>query len=436
MTVNVRQRLHQLLWETEPANETQRQLVRIGRFLVVLFRDFTKGQLSMRATSLVYTTLLSLVPVLALGFSVAKALGMHNALEPMLADVFRPLGPQGEELTRNIIGFVENIKVGVLGSLGVALLFYTVVTTLQKIEDSFNHVWRIDNPRALGQRFGEYLTVVMVGPVLVFSALGITATVMSSGFVTKLATVQPFGAVIYVLGKLVPYAMVVGAFTFLYAFIPNTRVRLVPALAGGTIAGVLWQAGSVAFATFVAQSPSYNAVYSGFAIVMLLLAWLYLGWLILLTGCQVAYYVQYPERLTETRIAPHLSGRMAEALGLQVVSVVGRRFIDGQPPPTQEELRRTLPGIPEHVDRVVEILLHQGVLAVSGPSGDQLLPARDFDSMPLGELWQKVRRGLDGAIRTRDVVPKDVHELLDHAEAAFAKDAGRKSVKEWLQKKG
>ena len=429
------QRLHALLWETEPATATQRQLIRLGRFGAVLFRDFTQGQLSMRAMSLVYTTLLSLVPVLALAFSVAKTLGMHNALEPMLADLFRPLGPQGEELSKNVIGFVDNVKIGFLGSIGVALLFYTVVSTLQKIEDSFNHVWRIDNPRALGQRISEYLTVVMIGPVLVFSALGITATVMSSRFITALADVQALGAVIYVLGKLVPYGMVIAAFTFLYAFIPNTRVRLAPALAGGTIAGVLWQAGSVAFATFVARSPNYNAVYSGFAIVILLLFWLYLGWLILLTGCQVAYYVQYPERLQATRVAPHLSGRMAEALGLQVVALVGRRFIDGQPPPTQEELRRTLPGIPEHVDRVVEILLYQGVLAVSGPTGDQLLPARDLESLTLGELWQKLRRGLDGTLRARDAVSVDVHELLDHAEAAFAKEAGRKTVREWLQPK-
>jgi len=427
-------RLRARLWERTPSSEAERQLMVLGRYVAVMARDVMDGQLSMRAMSLVYTTLLSLVPVLALGFSLFKALGIHNALEPVLLNLLAPFGAQGVDLSRNIIAFVENIKVGVLGSLGVGLLFYTVISMLQKIESSFNYVWRIETVRGLGQRFGEYLSVVIVGPVLVFSALGITGSVANSSVIARLTEIQPFGMMVYVAGKLVPYLLIIGAFTFLYMFIPNTRVKLRAAAAGGVLAGLLWQTGSAAFAAFVAQSTNYNAIYSGFAIVIFLLIWLYLGWLILLTGCQLSYYVQHPEQLTPTRVAPHLSGKLTEWLGLQVMAAAGRRFLAGEPAPTLLDLHRTLPALPEHVDRVVEILLHQGLLAETADGGERLLPARDLGSLTVAELWQRLRAGFDGAAppRAAEGPARDAQALVEEAEAAFAGAAGGKSVREWL----
>ncbi len=434
-------RLRDRLWQHEPANANERRLMLAGRYVMVLARDLMDGQLSMRAMSMVYTTLLSLVPVLALGFSLFKALGIHNALQPVLLRWLEPLGEQGAEVTRSVIGFVEKIQVGVLGSLGVALLFYTVVSMLQKIESSFNYVWRIKISRNLGQRFGEYLSVIIVGPVLVFSALGVTGSVLNSKVLAALGTIEPFGTLIFMFGQLLPYLMIIGAFTFFYAFIPNTRVRFRAALAGGVLAGVLWQTSSLAFATFVAGATQYNAIYSGFAIVIFLLFWLYLGWLILLIGCQLSYYVQNPERLTATRIAPHLSGRLTEALGLQIMAMVGRRYLAGAPGLTLDELRRSQPGAPEHVDCVVEILQHNGLLAEVAGMGDSssqpLLPARDLGALSVAELWRHLRRGFDDAKKPalRGELSREAQELLDAAESGFAESAGRQSVRDWLTRR-
>jgi membrane protein len=426
-------RLREFLWgEREALGRYEQELLRAGRYLYALSRDLLDGQITMRAMSLVYTTLLSLVPLLALAFSLLKGLGAHNALEPMLGRFLAPLGPQGAEVTHNIIAFVENIKVGVLGSLGVALLIYTVLSMIQKVEDAFNFIWRVEMRRRLGQRVGEYLSLLLVGPVAIFLALGMTASVMSSGVVAKLATVEPLGAIIYVLGRLVPYAVIVGLFTFLYGFIPNTRVRFPAAFGGGLLAGFLWQSASLGFASFVAASPSYNLIYSGFAIVILLLVWLYVGWLILLVGCQLAYYLQYPERLTPTRIAPQMWGRAAELLGLQVVGIVGRRFLAGDPPATIDQLHRELPAVPEHIERVIQVLVHHGVLAESGPDGRQLLPRRDLDSLTLAQLWQLLREGADGRPRGREGLAREADTLVESVESAFAQAAGGQSVRQWL----
>lgn len=431
------QRLRDRLWEREPANANERQLMHIGRYVMVLARDLMDGQLSMRAMSMVYTSLLSLVPLLALAFSLFKALGIHNALEPVLLQLLAPLGEQGADLSRNIVAFVEKIQVGVLGSLGVGLLFYTVISMLQKIESSFNYVWRIEISRKLGQRFGEYLSVIIVGPVLVFSALGMTASVMNSKVLAAIGSIEPFGVLIYLAGKLLPYLLIIGAFTFFYSFIPNTRVRFRAALAGGVLAGVLWQTGSVAFATFVAGATNYNAIYSGFAIMIFLLIWLYLGWLILLIGCQLSYYVQHPERLTPTRVAPHLSARLTELLGLQIMAAIGRRYLAGEPGYTLDDLRRSQSshsGAPEHVDRVVEILQHNGLLVETVSEPQQLLPARDLGSLSVAELWQQIRRGFDGAAKAaaRDELSREVQHLLEAAESGFAESSGKQSVRDWL----
>ncbi|HUS24707.1 MAG TPA: YihY/virulence factor BrkB family protein [Candidatus Binatia bacterium] len=429
------QRLREALWgEREGLARSPAQLRAAGRLGYALTRDLLEGQISMRAMSLVYTTLLSLVPLLALAFSVLKGLGVHNSLEPMLRNMLAPLGAQGDALTANILHFVDNIKVGVLGSLGMALLFYTVLSMIQKVEDSFNYIWRIEQPRRLGQRLGEYLSLLLVGPFAVVTSLGITASVMNSSFVGLVSSYEPFGLLIYIVGRLLPYVVIIGLFTFLYAFVPNTRVRLRAAASGGMLAGVLWESASIAFARIVVASSSYNAIYSSFAIIIFLLIWLYVGWLILLIGCQLAYYVQYPQRVTLTRIAPHLWGRAAETLGLQIVERVGRRFLDGEPPLTRDELHQCLPAVPEHVDGVLDILLHHNVLAEAGPSGQQLLPGRDLQALTLAGLWNLVRRGAEPERRTvHDDAARDAEQIIAGIEQVFARGDGGRSLRDWLQ---
>ena len=132
------------------------------RYLHVTLRDLTSGDLVMRAGSLAYTTLLSFVPLLAVSFALLKGFGVHNQIEPALARMLAPLGDKAQELTVGIVGFVENMKVGALGAVGLALLVYTVVSTMQKIENAFNHSWRVTAQRRLKQRFSDYLSCRLV----------------------------------------------------------------------------------------------------------------------------------------------------------------------------------------------------------------------------------------------------------------------------------
>ena len=156
------------LWETDIHSLGGFQRFGVGflRLVVVAAWEFKESVLSIRATSLVYTTLLSLVPFLAVTFSVLKGFGFHQQIEPVLAEALEPLGPRGLEITANIIEFVDNLNVGVLGVVGVAGLFYTTYSLIEKIEEALNSIWRVHQGRPIARKFTDYLSVVLVGPVL------------------------------------------------------------------------------------------------------------------------------------------------------------------------------------------------------------------------------------------------------------------------------
>jgi membrane protein len=426
------QRLHNLVWNTEPGSRYGRYALHAARYAMALARDMAAGEISLRAMSLVYTTLLSLAPLLALAFSVLKALGVHDSMEPMLQRMLAPLGDQAGHLAQRIVGFVDNMKVGVLGFLGVILLVYTAVSMITKVESSFNFIWKIGATRGFSRRFSEYLVVLMVGPMVVFAALGLTASVRNNQLTLDLMTIEPFGTLILFLGRMLPYLLIVGVLTFIYIYIPNTRVRTRPAALGGLAAGVTWQSASAAFATFVSNA-NYQAIYSGFAVVIVLLLWIYLGWLITLMGCRLAFYIQYPRFLAGTGEPAPPASRAAEFLALQLMSLIGGAFLAGRPPLTREDLRSALAVPAEHVERSVARLLQCGVLAETqaGGAGGVLLPARDLDGYSVAQLWLWSRGELPDS-PVHDAQDRRVLAWLAELEQRAA-GAPAPSLRQWLQ---
>ncbi|MCW5629290.1 MAG: YihY/virulence factor BrkB family protein [Rhodoferax sp.] len=395
-------RIEALVWAPGEDNGARAGVLRLVRTILILGRDLARGQLTLRAMGLVYTTLLSIVPLLALSFSVLKAFGVYNQIQPMLLNFLEPLGEKGEEIARSIVRFIENVNVGVLGALGLGLLVYTAISLMQKIEESLNYIWHIPSPRRLGERFSRYVSVLMVGPILVFSALGITATVMNIDTVRDLLAIDALGQTVRAATRLMPYLLVIAAFTFVYLFIPNSRVRFGPALLGGVAGGIAWQTAGWAFALFVASSNKYAAIYSGFAILILFMIWLYLSWLILLFGASVAFYAQHPEYLYAKGGEPRLSNRMRERLALSVMELVARRFIHGDAAPTQQVFTQEL-QVPGHVLMVVlDALERRHLVVASADDPPSYLPARDPGRILVADVLETVRAaGEDGFLSPR-----------------------------------
>lgn len=409
----------------------------VFRLIYAVVMDAARGQLTLRAMGLVYTTLLSLVPLLAVSFSMLKAFGVHNKMEPMLAQLLQPLGSQGDEITSRVVDFVENINVNVLGALGMILLLYTVIALIQKIEQAFNATWRVTRMRSLSQRFSDYLSVLLVGPLLVFSALGLTATALNSALVESLRAIPGFGFIIAMATKLLPYALIIGAFTFVYIFVPNTRVRLGSALVGATVAGVLWQTVGWAFGSFiVAGSTRYTAIYSAFATLILFMIWLYLSWFILLVGSSVAYYHQHPRRLMvagdETRLSPALMERVA----LSVMAIVARAHYRREPSPTVDHLADAL-GLPtDTVMEAVTALCQRRLLASVADDAhadmEGLVPGTPPEETRVAEVIDAARHyreggGLDPESMT---TPSVVAAYIQDVEASVQERFGELTVRQ------
>lgn len=409
--------------------------VRALRYPFALMRDAVtgEGQLTLRAMSLVYTTLLSLVPLLAFSFSILKAFDFHRKIEPLLYKFLEPLGDKGPELTDRIVGFVDNVSGTVLGGVGLLVLVYTVLSMVQKVEASFNYVWQVERPRSLARRFSEYLSVMLIGPIFMVFAIGITASIASSTLVQRLAEIEPFGTTIVVTGKVIPYIVVIFVFTFLYTFVPNTSVRLRSALVGGITAGVLWASGGVIFARIVVASTKFVAIYSAFGIVLVALIWLYLNWLILLLGSQIAFYHQHPEYLRSGRHRIHLQNAAREHLALMVMFLIGK---DYRQPGKRWNLKRLATHLNtprDMLETVVSDLEGHGLLVAT--ESEQLIPGRDTDCIPVAEILQAMRYKKDPAELDHFVTVPAVYEVTKETEKAVAEQLRHQTLKTLVEEK-
>jgi membrane protein len=395
----------------------QRILFQALRLAVAVAWEFRNRLLDARAASLVYTTLLSLVPFLAVTFSVLKAFGVHQQIEPVLAQALEPLGQKGQEITAQVIGFVDNLKVGVLGAVGVAGLFYTTYSLIDKIEGALNAVWRVRQGRSWARKFTDYLSVVLVGPVLVVTALGLLASVQSHALVQRVMEIQPFGSLVVWIAELMPFVLLCGVFTFLYEFVPNTQVRLFSALVGGISAAVLWGIVGEAFAAFVAGSAKYSAIYSSFAVLILFLLWLYAGWLIILIGAQVSFFHQNPSAYLTHWLWKQGTYAFRERLALILLAHIVRRYLRGERPYRPQELAADTNLPASVVEQQIDDLVEHGTLCrMSEPEGIGLVKPPELISIK--EVLDGVQeKTLMGAAMTNES-DHAVDELLRRRDQA------------------
>jgi membrane protein len=392
------------------------------RFVYAVLRDAITSTLTLRAMGLVYVTILSVVPLLAITFSVLKGFGYHRQLEPLLYNLLAPLGARGAELTTQVMVFVDNIKGGVLAGIGLALLIYTSISMIKKVEDSFNYVFRVEHARGFLQRFSEYLSILLIGPVLMVTAMGLIAYVGNIGIIQEASSIVAIGDLILLIGRLLPYLLITFLFTFCYIFIPNTKVNFLAALGGGLTGGILWATTGMLFTRFVVGATRNVDIYASFAIVIVALMWLYISWLILLIGAQTAFYLQKPEYLRIGYKPLNIGNRLRERIGLEVMFAAARRFRDGKPAVTVDEIAAQIdqPGLV--ISPVLQRLCDAGLIADSGKEG--LIPGRDPTSITISEVLGAIRNNHQRDIFTKGNWAPDVDSIdrqIDKAiEASYS----------------
>jgi membrane protein len=297
----------------------------------------------------------------------------------------------------------------------------------QKVESSFNFVWRVDRPRSFGRRFSEYLSVILIGPTVMLLAAALIASLSSQTLIDRLGAGETLAAWIVRLGDTSPYVMVACAFTFLYLFIPNTKVKLKPALIGGIIAGIVWTATGYLFAGFVASSGRLEAIYSGFVVVFSAMVWLYLTWLIFLLGSQLAYYIQNPFQVRFGQRTIAVANATKERLCLSIMFMVAMDFARPAHGWTDESLASALRVPRSTLEPIIAGLMADGLLSKGGEH--RLIPGRDPHRITLSEIVAAVR-GDDGESHTADTWNQSIDAIADRIESAIAAELGSRTVGE------
>ena len=405
--------------------------LRVLQYPYAVVRDLSRGEINLRAMGLVYTTLLSLIPLLAFSFAILKIFGGHRDLQPIVYEFFRPVGDAAAaELTDRVMQFASHVSSGVVGSVGLALLAWTLVGTIKKVEDSFNFVWHVDHPRSFARRLAEYTSLLLAGPVLLVGFLSLTHAALSSAPVQEVVSLPLLHRLRGASIALAPYGMVTAFFTALYMMVPNTRVQWRAALIGALVGGVLWAAVGKMFTAFVVYSTRQTIVYAGFAFVVAALLWTYFGWLILLAGAQLSFYVQNPAYLRLGLQQLRLSSVELEQLALKLMYFVGRTHVAGGRMWSVNRLANELglPGIA--VAQMVTALERAGLLIVT--DDDELVPARDTGRIGVNEILDIARNQHSGHLAPRYVPVPPVDRVLASVEEARRSRCGELTLRDLI----
>lgn len=377
--------------------------IRAARIFYLAVRGLVKNECLHQASALTYITVLSIVPCLALGFSVAKGFGAYdhlveNTIRPFLDSTFGPPGGEpsqaaGQELrdaVERILDFVSRTNFSNLGIFGLAFVLFTAIKLLTSVENVFNRIWGVERSRSFVRKVTDYVALLVVTPILLVTSTALTGALQSNAFVTFLTDEWHLGGVLALLFRLLPLVSLWIGFAFLYVAMPNTRVKVSSALVGGVLGGTLWQILQVLHVEFQVGVARYNAIYAGFAAFPIFLVWIYSSWVTVLLGAQLAWAHQAePEYRDLMRETPR-SIADQESLAVHALAEIVHAFVTGRGVVSTSSLAARFGVAPRAVAQVLSSLAERRVVAhVEAESG--WVPARDPDTTRISDVLDAVR---------------------------------------------
>ncbi len=360
-----------------------------SRLCYLVVRGITKNKSAIRATALAYTTLLSIVPLIAVMLAFFKAFGglskVESILEPVILNNLTT--GSGETVKKYLVEFTSNLHAGALGIVGFIFLILTVIGLLSTIEAAFNDIWGVRQSRTWIKRFNAYWTIVTLGPLFVAFSIGLTASFQSSTFVKAYLST---GLLQYFL-MVAPYLFTWVTFTLLYAYIPNTRVRFRSALLGGVFAGTLWEIAKYGYTVYAAQSTTYATIYGSLSALPVFLVWLYVTWLIVLIGAEVAFADQNSKTYRQEAHSPNVSQKFKEFLALNIVSLVCEKYHVGEGAVTGRQVSDFFKVPVRLSNELLFNLSRAAILLETGEEERYYCPAKPIDQIYIKDVIESLR---------------------------------------------
>ncbi len=319
-------------------------LVRQLRVLLLAFRGYQEDNVGLRASALTFFSMLSVVPVVAMGFGIAKGFGFDKHLEKQLIENFSGQQEVLDWIIKFAQRFLDNTQGGLIAGIGIVILFWAVMKVLGNIESSFNAIWQIHSSRVWFRKFSDYLSMMLIAPILIIlsTSSNVFISTQLEQITSEVAFLDYISPILFFLVKLIPYVLFWLVLTIIYMVMPNTKVNFKSAFIAGIIAGTIFVFVQWAYIHFQVGVSRYNAIYGSFAALPLFLIWLQISWLIILFGAEISFAVQNVERYEFDPDIQNLSLFSRRVLRLLVAQLIIKKFEKGEEPMTAKEISQEL----------------------------------------------------------------------------------------------
>lgn len=342
LKVKIKNAIHFLsydIWRLNPENFSNKRNIsyNILKTIMLTVRNVQEQDIAASSRSLTYRTILSLVPLLAVLFAIARGFGFENIVQ---SEFFRYVGGENETV-KMVVDFINNslehAKGSVFTGVGIALLLYTIILLFSDIENNFNRIWQVSQGRTIQRRVTDYFAMVLLIPIFMLLNSGLNIMISSSTayFDTFSYILNP---IVTQLLNILPFILIIVVLTFTYKLMPNTKVKFGNALIGGIVAGTAFQLFQMIYLSGQVWITKYNAIYGTFAAIPLLLLWLQLSWFIVLIGAELTYSAQNVRKFSFDKETKNISRRYKDFFTLMITSVIVQRFAEELPPLTADQL--------------------------------------------------------------------------------------------------
>ncbi len=395
-------------------------LLKYLRVILVSFRRFGEDRVQVRASGLTFYSLLALVPILAMGFGIAKGFGFDKDLEQKLIDNFKGQ----EEVLNWLLSFaqsmLENTKGGLIAGVGLAVLFWSVMKVLGNIESSFNDIWQIKKHRSYIRKFTDYISLMLVAPILIIlaSSGNVFVATQLSNITSNIEFVNLSPFVVFLM-KLFPYVMIWLLFTLLYMIMPNTRVSFTSAMMAGILAGTAFQVVQWLYIDLQVGMSRNNAVYGSFAFLPLLLIWMQMSWLIVLLGAEISFANQNIDLYELENESLQISSYAHRAYNILILQRIVQRFMAGKKPLTAQEMAKRMRLPIRLVRMVMADLLAGNLVSEVCTEHDKVrayAPAKDIQQYTIKYVMEALDKSGNNRILAK---PTDDLKKVLHIQESF-----------------
>jgi membrane protein len=335
-------RINEVIWHT-PLSEISKGktfLIKQLRIVMIAARGFSNDKVQLRASALTFYSMLSVIPVAAIAFAIAKGFGFDQNLEELITKEFSSHQEVLNWLLSSARTALEETRGGYLAGIGMVILFWSVMSLLNHIENSFNHIWQIRSSRPWYRKFTDYLTIMLIAPVFIILSSSITVFISTylTEFMTKAPILDLFKPLVTFTFKFAPYFLTWVTLTVLFIIMPNTKVNFVPALISGIIAGTAVQILQWLYIDLQFGITKLSAIYGSFAAVPLFILWLQYTWLVILLGAELSFANQNISNYEFESDSLNISHHQKRALVLMIMHIIIKRFEVGERPISAENI--------------------------------------------------------------------------------------------------